>query len=101
VVEWHTVAKLKMLLKLFGKELLAVFEARCRADTLNALKDQEAAAASMAELRMKEHLDGLRARLGWRRDWSANLNFSGGVQATQRAVRPWLLRSAGAGSIRP
>lgn len=57
-------ASLKMLLKPFGKELLAVFEARCRAGTLNALEEREAAAAAMAELRIQEHLDGLQKRLG-------------------------------------
>lgn len=56
-------ASLKMLLKPLGKELLAVFEARCRAGTLGALEEREAAATAMAEMRMQEHLDDLRARL--------------------------------------
>lgn len=54
---------LKLLLKPLGKDLLAVFEERCRSGALSAVQERDRASAAMADLRMQEHLDDLRRRL--------------------------------------
>lgn len=56
-------ASLKLLLKPLGKELLGVFESRCRSGVLSALAERDHAAAAMADLRIQEHLDDLKVRL--------------------------------------
>ncbi|GHF63600.1 plasmid replication initiation protein [Deinococcus metalli] len=54
---------LRLLLKPLGKDLMEVFEERCRTGVLLALDERDQAAAAMADLRIQEHLDALRKRL--------------------------------------